>query len=131
MKKRARPGGTVLPNVKKKKGARVGKRKRIWGRGTNSQNRIDGGLTLFSPTLASGLDKEDALKAMYERRDLVRERMKQIVIQKKSQKVSSFCFLIFFSFRSTRKRRNQHIKYRSKNPLEHLNNFIENFFLRK
>ena len=98
MKKRARPGGTVLPNVKQKKGARVGKRKRIWGRGTNSQNRIDGGLTLFSPTLAQGLDKEDALKAMYERRDLVRERMKQIVIQKKSQKVSSFCFLIFFHF---------------------------------
>ena len=95
MKKRARPGGTVLPNVKKKKGARVGKRKRIWGRGTNSQNRIDGGLTLFSPTLAQGLDKEDALKAMYNRRDLVRERMKQVVIQKTTNKVS---FPFFFDF---------------------------------
>ena len=130
MNKRGRPNGGA---VKKKKVARAGKRKRIWGRGTNSQNRIDGGLTLFSPTLTSGLDENDALQAMYNRRDLVRQRMKQIVVQKKSGTVS-LCLYFFKPAKTTKRAKTTNFlqrNHRSKNLLEHLNNFIVNFFLQK
>jgi hypothetical protein len=96
MKKRMRPGenNILLPSSAKKKtkkkGKRIGgKRKRIWGRGTNTANRdrldTDTGMDVFSPTLAG--EGKGALEAIYHRRDLVRERMKQIVVQKTAVKV--------------------------------------------
>ena len=84
--------GSVAKKAKKKGKKVVGKRKRRWGRGTNTMIRdaaeIDSGLKVFSHTLASGIEGKEGLDAIYHRRDLVRQRMKQIVIQKPTVKVS-------------------------------------------